>query len=116
MNFLLFPANFSLFFPDLQYREECLLRNIDLADALHPLLAFLLLLEQLALAADVAAVAFGEDVFAPGADRFAGDDLRSGWRPGSRLQTAGGDPLAHRGDPEAAALAGESRSVTQQQG
>jgi hypothetical protein len=38
-------------------------------------LPFLLLLEQLALARDVAAVALGGDVLAVGLDRFAGDDL-----------------------------------------
>ena len=37
--------------PDLEHRQERFLRDLDAADALHPLLAFLLLLEQLALAA-----------------------------------------------------------------
>ena len=37
--------------PHLQHREKRFLRNVDLADALHALLALLLLLEQLALAA-----------------------------------------------------------------
>ena len=36
--------------PNLEHREERFLRDLDAADALHPLLAFLLLLEQLALA------------------------------------------------------------------
>ncbi len=35
---------------DLEHRQKRLLRNIHLADALHPLLALFLLLEQLALA------------------------------------------------------------------
>ena len=56
-------------------RQERLLRDLDVADLLHPLLAFLLLLEQLALAGDVAAVALGGDVLAEGRDRLAGDDL-----------------------------------------
>src|SRR5262249_59392948 len=51
------------------------LRNVDLADRLHPLFTFLLLFPQLALAADVAAVALGRDVLPHGANRFAGDDL-----------------------------------------
>src|SRR4030081_2261096 len=37
--------------------DEGLLRNFDPPDGLHPLLAFLLLLQQFALAGDVAAVA-----------------------------------------------------------
>ena len=49
-------------------------RDLDPADHLHPLLALLLLLEQLALAGDVAAVALGEHVLADGADGLAGDD------------------------------------------
>jgi hypothetical protein len=44
---------------DLQHGEEGLLRDLDVPDHLHALLAFLLLLEQLALAGDVAAVALG---------------------------------------------------------
>ena len=39
-----------------------LLRNLDVADLLHPRLALLLLLEQLALARDVASVALRRDV------------------------------------------------------
>src|SRR3954464_10314675 len=46
--------------PHFKHREERFLRNLDAADALHPLLPFLLLLEQLSLAADVAAVALRE--------------------------------------------------------
>ena len=40
-----------------EHRQERLLRHLDRADDLHALLALLLLLEQLALARDVAAVA-----------------------------------------------------------
>ncbi len=54
--------------------EEGFLGDVDAADALHALFAFLLLFEELALAGDVAAVALGEDVFADGADGLAGDD------------------------------------------
>ena len=38
---------------NLEHGEECLLRDIHAAHALHPLLAFLLLLEQLAFAAEI---------------------------------------------------------------
>src|SRR5882672_12400214 len=47
-----------------QRREERLLRDLDRADPLHAPLALFLLLEQLALAADVAAVALRGDVLA----------------------------------------------------
>ncbi len=46
-----------------------------LADALHALLAFLLLLEDLHFSGDVAAVELGGDILAVGLDRLAGDDL-----------------------------------------
>ena len=57
-----------------QRGDEGLLGHLDAPDVLHPLLALLLLLEQLALAGDVAAVALGQDVLALGLDRLAGDD------------------------------------------
>src|SRR4051812_3529731 len=44
---------------DVQHSEERVLRHLDAPDLLHALLALLLALEQLALAADVAAVALG---------------------------------------------------------
>src|SRR6185295_19244911 len=59
----------------LEHREEGLLGDLDRAHHLHALLAFLLLLEELALAGDVAAVALGGDVLAIGVDRRAGDDV-----------------------------------------
>src|SRR5258708_1291215 len=46
----------------LQRRDKRLLRNIDLAELAHALLAFLLLVQELALARHVAAVAFRRDV------------------------------------------------------
>src|SRR5690606_40081579 len=58
-------------------RDEGVLRDLDGPDVLHALLALLLLLEQLALAADVTAVALGEHVLAHGADGLAGDDART---------------------------------------
>src|SRR5437899_4966706 len=62
---------------DLEDREKRLLWNLDAADGLHPLLSGLLLFEELLLARDVAAVAFGEDVLAHRLDRLTGDDLRT---------------------------------------
>src|SRR5689334_13971766 len=64
----------------LEHRQERFLRDLHRPHHLHPLLAFLLLLEQLALARDVAAVALGGDVLAEGVDRRAGDD-RAADRP-----------------------------------
>src|SRR5947207_15706104 len=49
----------ALILADAQHGQKRFLRNLDAAHALHALLAFLLLLEQFALARDVAAVAFG---------------------------------------------------------
>src|SRR6188768_550196 len=63
--------------PDLEHRQERLLRDLHLADALHALLAFFLLLEQLALARDVATVALREHVLPERLHRFAGDDPRA---------------------------------------
>src|SRR5206468_12838289 len=60
-----------------QCGDEGLLRNLDPADGLHPLLAFLLLLQQLALTRDVAAVALGKNVLTDRANRFPGDDPRA---------------------------------------
>src|SRR5258708_18607099 len=58
-----------------QHRHERLLRDLHIADALHSGFARLLLLQQLALARDVAAVALGDDVLAEGGHRLAGHDL-----------------------------------------
>src|SRR5918992_1542049 len=60
----------------LEHREERLLRHLHAAHLLHALLAFLLLLEQLALARDVAAVALRDHVLAHRLHRLARDDLR----------------------------------------
>src|SRR2546421_12012139 len=57
-----------------QGRDEGLLAHLDPPDVLHPPLAFLLLLEELALARHVAAVALGHDILALGLHRLAGDD------------------------------------------
>src|SRR6266542_2708620 len=64
----------------LEDRQERFLRDLDLADLLHALLALLLLLEQLPLAGDVAAVALGGHVLAHGLDGLAGDDAAADGR------------------------------------
>src|SRR4051812_38909286 len=68
-------AFFSLFAFDLQDGEERLLWDLDAADLLHALLAGLLLLQQLPLARDVAAVALGEHVLAQRLHALARDDV-----------------------------------------
>src|ERR1700736_1939947 len=59
----------------LQRGNERFLRDVDLAELPHLLLAFLLLFQKFAFARDVAAIAFGGDVLAQRADGFAGDHL-----------------------------------------
>src|ERR1700751_674555 len=59
----------------LQRGNESFLRNVDLAELPHLLLAFLLLLQKLAFARDVATVAFCGDVLAYRAHGFARDHL-----------------------------------------
>src|SRR5688572_31923804 len=63
-----------LFRAHLQDRQEGFLRDFHAPDPLHPLLAFLLFLEQLPLARDIAAVALGEDVLSQRLHRFSRDD------------------------------------------
>src|ERR1700737_2123507 len=58
----------------LESGDEGRLRDLDVADLPHALLALLLLLQKLLLAADVAAVALGHHVLARRADRLARDD------------------------------------------
>src|SRR5262249_17956352 len=59
---------------DLQRCQKRFLRNLHLAQLFHALLAFLLPAQQLALARDVAAIAFGHDVLAKGPYDLACDD------------------------------------------
>ena len=58
-----------------EYGEECFLRHFHGADALHTLLAFFLLFEELALTGDVTAVALGEHVLTHCLHGGAADDL-----------------------------------------
>ena len=55
--------------------EEGRLGNLDVADLTHAFLASLLLLQQLALTRDIAAVALGRHILAHGLHRLAGDDF-----------------------------------------
>src|SRR5206468_10470611 len=57
----------------LEHREEGLLRHFHPSDLLHALLAFLLSLEQLPFARDIAAVALRGDVLAHGLHGLARD-------------------------------------------
>src|SRR5215813_63749 len=59
---------------DLQRRQKRFLRNLHLAQLFHALLAFLLPAQQLALARDVTAIAFGHDVLTEGPYDLARND------------------------------------------
>src|SRR5450432_1331135 len=64
----------------LQDGDESLLGDVDLPDALHSFLSFFLLLEQLAFARNITAVALRGDVLAQGRDAFARHDLAANRR------------------------------------
>jgi hypothetical protein len=65
----------GLLLPHPQRRNKRLLRDPHGPIFPHPRLALLLLVEELLLSRNVAAVAFGGDVLAQRRDGFAGDDL-----------------------------------------
>ena len=90
-----------------EHGEEGLLRHLDAADLLHPLLALLLLLEQLALAGDVAAVALREHVLAAGLHGLAGDHARADRRLDRDVEHLARDLLAQLLDELPSALVGE---------
>src|SRR6185437_9686593 len=75
---------------DLERGDERLLRDFDLAELAHALLAFLLLLQKLALARHVAAIAFGGDVLAQRAHGLARDDLAADGGLDRHLNMCGG--------------------------
>src|SRR5690606_10821527 len=91
------PTDFftSLSLSDLEHGEESLLRDLDAANALHALLAFLLLLEQLALSRDVAAVALGEHVLAQRANALARHHAAADRGLDGDLEHLARDELAH---------------------
>src|SRR3954464_10149744 len=89
------PQSFlAIFSAEIEDREEGLLRNLDAPYLLHALLALLLLLEELALAGDVAAVALGDHVLADRLDGLAGDDLGADRRLDRDLELLARDLLA----------------------
>src|SRR5579872_6635130 len=59
----------------LQRGNKCLLRDVDLAELAHALLAFLLLVQKFALARHVAAITLCRHVLAERTHGFARDDL-----------------------------------------
>src|SRR5262245_1522231 len=89
-----------------QHRQERLLRDLDAADLAHALLAFLLLLEQLALARDVAAVALRGHVLAHRRDALARDDLAADRGLQRDLELVARDLAAQRLQDLAAATLG----------
>src|SRR5439155_12147846 len=91
---------------DLEHREESVLGHLDAPDLLHALLALFLALEQLALAADVAAIALGRDVLAVGLDGLAGDDVRADRRLDRDVVLLARDALAQLLDQRAPDLVG----------
>src|SRR3712207_8893295 len=86
--------------------HEGLLGDLDAADHLHPLLALLLLLQQLPLPGDVTAVALCEDVLPDGADRLAGDDPRADGGLDGHLELLPRDELAQLAGHEDAVAVG----------
>src|SRR5512138_270968 len=78
----------------LEHGEERLLGNLHPADLLHASLPLFLLLEQLPLAGDVAAVALRGDVLAHRLDGLAGDHLRTDRRLDGDLEHLPWDQLA----------------------
>src|SRR3954469_17205382 len=93
-------ALISIYFED---GEEGFLRDLHVANLFHPLLTFLLTLQQLALARNVAAVALGGDVLAQGLDGRPRDDAGADRRLDGHLELLLGDELFHF-DAQVAAL------------
>src|SRR5208282_3229386 len=92
--------------PHLERREEGGLRDLDLAELAHALLALLLLVQELALARDVAAVALGGHVLAQGRDGLARDDAPPDRRLDRDLEELPRDELLEALAEQAAALLG----------
>src|SRR2546425_4910258 len=78
---------------NLEHRQEGFLRDLDRAHLLHALLSFLLFLQELALAGDVATVALGRHVLAERPDRLPRDDLGADGRLDHDLEQLPRDEL-----------------------
>src|SRR4030095_7459349 len=97
----------SLLGSDFQNRKKSLLRDLDSPDPLHPLLAFLLLLEQLPLPGDVTTITFGEHVLAQGFHALARNDPVANGRLDGDLKHLTRDEFAHlRGQGAATVVRG----------
>src|SRR5438552_8078445 len=79
----------------LEYGQKRFLRDLDAPDALHALLAFLLFLQEFALARDVAAIALGEHVLPHRLHAFARDDAAANRRLNRDLEQLPRNELAH---------------------
>src|ERR1700738_2124667 len=90
----------------LQRGDKRFLRDVDLAELPHLLLALLLLLQKFALARDVAAVALCGDVLAQRAHGFAGDHLAADRGLDRNLEHVRRDQFLHLLDHGAAAAFG----------
>src|SRR5207244_1100911 len=101
------PSALSAPLTDVEHGEERLLRHLDRTDLLHPLLPLLLVLEQLALARDVAAIAFREHVLAARLHSLACDDARPDGRLDRHIEHLAGNLLAQLFDEQLAPLVGE---------
>src|ERR1039458_2063278 len=89
----------------LEHFDKGFLGDVDGTEGLHAFLAFLLLLQEFALAADVAAIALRGHVFAQRADGFAGNDFTAdGGLNGDGVLLAGDDFLELGGEGASPAL------------
>src|SRR5205809_880173 len=91
---------------EVEHGEEGLLRHLDRADLLHPPLARLLLLEQLAFAADVAAVALRKHALPLRLDRLPRDHARADRRLHGDVEVLARDLLPAALDQRLAARIG----------
>src|SRR6266446_9202923 len=101
--------------PDVEHGEERLLRHLDGTDLLHPLLPLLLVLEQLALARDVAAVALREHVLAARLHGLTRDYARSDRRLDRHIEHLARNLLAQLLDEQLATLVREVAMNDQRQ-
>src|ERR1700721_3425592 len=92
---------------DLQNSQECLLGNVDAADAFHALFALFLFFEQLALARNVAAITFCNNVLAYGMYCFTRNDFCSDRGLNCHLEHLPGSEFSPLGNKKFSAPVGE---------